>query len=203
MKISRILSLALSMLLLLASSALLQECKTDSTSKKSEVKMKITSPAFKEGESIPGQFSCDGPDISPPLSFVDVPAGAKSLALICDDPDAPVGDWVHWVIYNIPPNVKVIPENVPKQLTAKVKIDDREIALSQGITDFRKFGYGGPCPPGGRPHRYYFKLYALDSELKFESDIVKTGITKAILMEKMKGHILAETSLMGKYIRVF
>jgi len=154
--------------------------------KKMEIKIKST--AFKEGGMIPSKYTCDGADISPPLSWDSVPEGTKSLALICDDPDAPMGTWVHWVIFNIPPDTRELPENVPPQKTLAN-------GAKQGINDFRKIGYGGPCPPGGT-HRYYFKLYALDTGINLEA-----GATKSQLLKAMEGHILAEGQLMGKYKR--
>ena len=150
--------------------------------------MLLTSSAFGAGEMIPTQYSCDGKNVSPPLSWTYVPGGTKSLALICDDPDAPGGTWVHWVLFNLPAEAAGIPEQVPP-------LRSLENGAGQGINDFRRIGYGGPCPPGGT-HRYYFKLYALDSFL--ESD---PGITKNELLEIMDTHILAETELMGRFRR--
>lgn len=148
----------------------------------------ITSEAFKEGGMIPKQYTCDGTDISPPLEWSGVPEGTKSLALICDDPDAPVGTWVHWVLYDLPPELRRLPTGVPPDKTL-------EKGGTQGINDFRRYGYGGPCPPGGT-HRYYFKLYALDIALK-----QAPGLSKAKLLEAVKGHVLAEGELMGQYKR--
>ena len=149
----------------------------------------IKSSAFSEGQMIEKKYTCDGADLSVPLEWTDPPAGTKSLALISDDPDAPVGTWVHWVLYNIPPETRRLSEGVPKQET----LPD---GTRQGMNDFRRIGYGGPCPPPGAPHRYYFKLYALGQ---------KTGLqpraTKAQLLEAIKAHTLAETQLMGKYKR--
>ena len=150
--------------------------------------MKIQSSVFKEGAMIPEKYSCDGDDISPPLEWSGVPEKTKSLALICDDPDAPVGTWVHWVIFNWPPDSKSLPEHIPTTKT----LDN---GAKQGTNDFRKIGYGGPCPPGGT-HRYYFKLYALDKMFDAEA-----GITKTQLLKAMEGHILAESQLIGKYSR--
>lgn len=150
--------------------------------------IRITSSAFTEGGMIPRQYTCDGEDISPPLAWTGFPEGTKSLALICDDPDAPVGTWVHWVLFNIPPSTKDLPASVPPKET----LDN---GAKHGTNDFRKLGYGGPCPPGGT-HRYYFKLYALDAETSSEA-----GITKAQLLKDMEGHILAEGQLMGRYKR--
>ena len=149
--------------------------------------MKITSTAFSEGEMIPKEYTCDGQDISPPLAWTGVPAGTKSLALIADDPDAPVGTWVHWVAFNIPPDVTELPEAIPT--------DALPTGGTHGTNSWRRPGYGGPCPPGGT-HRYFFKLYALDTELALKAGASKKDVEKA-----MKGHILAEAQLMGKYKR--
>ena len=150
--------------------------------------LQITSSAFSEGEMIPTQYSCDGPDVSPDLSWSGIPEGARSLALICDDPDAPMGTWVHWVLFNIPVSADGLPAEIPPEAAL-------ENGARHGTNDFSRLGYGGPCPPGGT-HRYFFKLYALDTELDMDS-----GITKAQLLEAMQGHILAEGQLMGKYSR--
>jgi Raf kinase inhibitor-like YbhB/YbcL family protein len=151
--------------------------------------MRITSPAFQEGGTVPQTFTCDGKDSSPQLEWSGVPASAKSLALICDDPDAPRGTWVHWVLFNIPTSANGLPEAVPMQKN----LQDGSI---QGTNDFGKIGYGGPCPPPGKPHRYFFKLYALDTTLGLDP-----GATKKQLESAMKGHILAEGQLMGTYGR--
>lgn len=150
--------------------------------------LEITSSAFSNGEMIPARYTCDGSDVSPDLSWRGVPNTAKSLALICDDPDAPMGTWVHWVLFNIPAEAVGLPAEISSNATL-------ENGARHGKNDFRRLGYGGPCPPGGT-HRYFFKLYALDIELKLDS-----GITKAQLVEAMQGHILAEAQLMGKYKR--
>ena len=150
--------------------------------------MDLISPAFGDGEMIPKKYTCDGADVSPPLEWSLVPSGTKSVALICDDPDAPMGTWVHWVYYDIPPETKRLPESIaPEKHTAN--------GGKQGINDFRKIGYGGPCPPGGT-HRYFFKLYALDALLN-----LSPGATKKELLKAMEGHILGEAELMGKYKR--
>ncbi|MGR3320002.1 MAG: YbhB/YbcL family Raf kinase inhibitor-like protein [Candidatus Anammoxibacter sp.] len=148
----------------------------------------VESSAFKEGGMVPGKYTCDGADISPPLSWSGLPGGTQSIALISDDPDAPMGTWVHWVLYDLPPDITNLPEDVPTKKTL-------ENGGKQGTNDFGRIGYGGPCPPGGT-HRYFFKIYALDKELNLE-----TGATKAQLLKEMKGHILAEGQLMGKYSR--
>ncbi|HUU41026.1 MAG TPA: YbhB/YbcL family Raf kinase inhibitor-like protein [Desulfatiglandales bacterium] len=150
--------------------------------------IKVTSSAFSEGKMIPEKYTCDGEDISPPLAWTGVPEGTKSFALICDDPDAPMGTWVHWVLFDIPAEIRELSSNIPPLPVIKN-------GAKQGINDFRKYGYGGPCPPGGT-HRYYFKLYALDIEV----DLV-SGITKDQLLKAMEGHILAKGQLMGKYKR--
>jgi Raf kinase inhibitor-like YbhB/YbcL family protein len=153
------------------------------------MKMQLTSPAFGQGQPIPKKYTCEGPDLSPPLKWSDAPEGTKSFALICDDPDAPVGTWVHWVIYDIPASTTQLQEGVPKAETAPG-------GAKQGINDFKRIGYGGPCPPPGNPHRYFFRLYALDTELN-----LRGGATKGDLVKAMQGHILAEAQLMGTYKR--
>ena len=160
-------------------------------SKKETIRMAIdlSSPAFSEGKPIPLKYTCDGPDISPPLSWKNLPEGTNSLALICDDPDAPGGTWVHWILYGMGENVKELPEKVP---TTPVLSN----GARQGTNDFKRLGYGGPCPPRGGAHRYYFKLYALDSELS-----LNPGATKKDLLNVMDGHILSEGQLMGTYKR--
>lgn len=149
----------------------------------------LKSTAFSAGGNIPRQFTCDGPDLSPGLSWSEPPAGTQSLSLIMDDPDAPVGTWVHWVLYDLPADTRHLPEGVAK---------DKELpnGARQGRNDFRKIGYGGPCPPAGPAHRYFFKLYALDAKTN-----LKSGATKAELERAMKGHILAQAELMGRYRR--
>jgi hypothetical protein len=150
--------------------------------------MKIISQAFDEGGMIPEKYTCDGINISPPLKWSSVPDGTKTLAIICDDLDAPMGTWVHWVIYNLPANIRELSEDVPT-------LEKLPTGAKQGRNDFKKIGYSGPCPPGGI-HRYYFKIYALAKELNVEK-----GITKSDLLNAMKGHILSQGQLMGKYER--
>ena len=145
--------------------------------------LSITSPAFLPNGMIPPKYTCDGADVNPPLSIGNIPEKIRSLALIVDDPDAPVGTWVHWVVWNIVANTREIPENsVPP-------------GALQGTNDFRKQEYGGPCPPSGT-HRYFFKLYALDALLSAQE-----GATKARIEEAMKGHVLAQAELIGLYRR--
>ena len=145
-------------------------------------KMKITSSAFQQGGNIPSKFSCDGANTSPPLQVSDVPSGAKSLVLVVDDPDAPSGLFTHWTVWNIPPQTSTIAEgSTPKGV--------------QGTNDFGKSGYGGPCPPSGA-HRYYFKIFALDRDLDLPS-----GAKRSQLDAAMKGHVIAQGQLMGRYAR--
>jgi Raf kinase inhibitor-like YbhB/YbcL family protein len=151
--------------------------------------IEVTSTAFKAGETIPKQYTGDGEDRSPPLRWSEPPSGTKSLAMICDDPDAPRGTWVHWVLFNLPAQARELEEGVPTT-------EALGNGAKQGKNDFGNIGYGGPAPPKGKPHRYFFKLYALDVALDLPS-----GATKAELEKAMKGHILAEGQLMGNYKR--
>jgi Raf kinase inhibitor-like YbhB/YbcL family protein len=153
------------------------------------MKMQLTSEAFAEGQSIPARYTGEGDDISPPLHWNNPPPGTKSFALICDDPDAPMGTWVHWVLYDLPATLSSLPAKTPA-------VETLPNGARQGITDFKQVGYGGPYPPPGKPHRYFFKLYALDTALG-----LKARATKPQLLKAMEGHILAETSLMGTYQR--
>jgi len=152
------------------------------------MEIKVTSSAFEDGGLIPAKYTCDGEDISPPLQWAGVPEGAGSVALICDDPDAPMGTFVHWVLFNLPATTTELAEDVPADKTLPN-------GARQGITDFGRIGYGGPCPPGGT-HRYFFKIYALDTELA-----LKAGAGKRELLRAMEGHILAQGQLIGKYKR--
>jgi Raf kinase inhibitor-like YbhB/YbcL family protein len=149
--------------------------------------MKLTSTAFTEGSMIPRKYTCDGQDMSPSLAWSDVPAGSKSLALICDDPDAPAGTWVHWVLFNLPPTLTGLPESVPSDKNPQGGV--------HGTNSWKRLGYGGPCPPSGT-HRYFFKLYALDSQLSLGNSATAKDVQTA-----MKGHVLAEAQLMGRYKR--
>lgn len=151
--------------------------------------LKISSRAFQSGGMIPAKYTCDGQDVSPPLQWTAPPHGTKSLVLICDDPDAPMGTWVHWVLYGLSATTTSVPEAVPKEKTVLG-------GARQGMTDFRRVGYGGPCPPPGGPHRYFFKLYAVD----IAADL-PPGLTKQQILDAIKGHILAQGELMGKYKR--
>lgn len=162
------------------------EKRADSQPKEVAMAIELTSPSFKEGEPIPSKYTCDGENVSPALAWKNLPQGTKTLALICDDPDAPVGTWVHWVIFNIPDTMTGLPEAVPTNPSLPT-------GAIQGLSDFRKPGYGGPCPPSGR-HRYFFKLYALDGILPIGPQTTKKDLLKA--MEK---HILGQCQLMGTY----
>lgn len=149
----------------------------------------LTSSAFETESSIPEQFSCEGRNISPELSWSRPPAGTKTLALIMHDPDAPIeGGYTHWLVYNIPANTNHLPENVPNQ-------DTLPGGGNQGKNDAGKYGYTGPCPPSGT-HRYYFRLYALDRELD-----AGAGASKAVLEKAIAGHVLAKAELLGRYKR--
>jgi len=156
--------------------------------KEDKMEIKLTSTAFKQGQPIPRPYTCDGVNISPPLEWGGLPQSAKTLAIICDDPDAPAGTWVHWVLYNLPANKIGMIENTP----ATEKLAGGGM---QGTNDFKKIGYGGPCPPTGT-HRYFLRIYALDSELPLQP-----GATKAELLKAMEGHIVAQGQLMGRYSR--
>jgi Raf kinase inhibitor-like YbhB/YbcL family protein len=159
----------------------------------------LKSAVFADGGMIPKGFTCDGSDRSPPLEWSGVPAKAQSLVLICDDPDAPLGSWSHWVLFNLAPQVTALKEGVPTEETiaaGEPKAGDvKSPEARQGTNDFGKLGYGGPCPPGGT-HRYFFRLYALDTHLDLDSSAKRSQVLKAI-----EGHILAEGRLMGRYKR--
>jgi Raf kinase inhibitor-like YbhB/YbcL family protein len=148
----------------------------------------LTSSAFKDGEMIPRRYTCDGEDISPDLQWSGTPEATRSLAIICEDPDAPVGTWVHWVLFNLPADIRGLSEAVSAHPTL-------ENGAVQGKNDWARFGYGGPCPPSGT-HRYVFTLYALDVPLD-----LKSGATKSGVLEAMQGHILAESRITGTYRR--
>lgn len=152
------------------------------------MEIKITSTAFEEAGMIPPKYTCDGEDVSPALNWDSVPEAAQSIALVCDDPDAPMGTFVHWVLYNLPGDVRELPEDVPAEATLSS-------GARQGTSDFGQTGYGGPCPPRGA-HRYFFRIYALDTPLDLDA-----GARRADLLKAMEGHILAQGQLMGKYQR--
>ncbi len=149
----------------------------------------LTSEAFKHGDMIPIQYTCDDQDISPPLRWRGVPEDTRSLVLLCDDPDAPRGVWSHWVFYNIPANRSAFGEDMPPD----------EIfpwGGTQGFNDFRRIGYGGPCPPPGPAHRYFFRLYALDTALN-----LSPGLNRQQVLDRIEGHIMGQAELMGRYAR--
>lgn len=162
--------------------------KKDTGKRTGPMTMKLESPAFSEGETIPVMYTCDGENMSPPMKWTGVPEGVKSFALIVDDPDAPAGTWVHWVVFDLPPETRELPARASSgRLLPKGALE--------GLTDSRKTVYSGPRPPSGT-HRYFFKLYALDTLVG-----LKAGATKQNLLDAMRGHILAQAELMGKYRR--
>ncbi len=163
---------------------LLEGCKGGSP-----VALQITSPAFADGERIPVKHTADGDDVSPELRWGGIPPNTQSLALVCEDPDAPRGTWTHWVLFNLPPDKTTLAEAV----STEKELPD---GSRQGKNDFGKIGYGGPSPPRGKPHRYNFKLYALDTKLNLPA-----GATRQQLLDAIQGHILAEGQLMGLYGR--
>lgn len=156
-----------------------------------QVEWRIVSSAFEQEGQIPARYTCDGDNISPQLEWTEPLANTAELALICDDPDAPGGTFVHWVIYGIAPDIRELPENLPPQQQL-----DEQVSALQGQNDTGKAGYTGPCPPPGPAHRYYFRLYALSEKLE-----LKPGATKAGLLEAMEGKILAEAEMMGRFTR--
>ena len=152
------------------------------------IHISVTSTAFAQGGSIPPKYTCDGADVSPDLSWDVIPDGTKSIAILCDDPDAPVGDWVHWIVYNIPPDMNGVPENFSRRI--------REfLGVREGMNDFRRESFGGPCPPQG-VHRYFFKVFFLNTLLD-----EKRGMTKAGLLAEVQGHVLGYGELVGIYQR--
>lgn len=185
---NRLLCIGLALLL-----GLLAACQGEETASDQQpgvgVNLQVKSTAFAQSEEIPVRFTCDGEDVSPPLSWSEPPPGTQSLVLIADDPDAPGGTWDHWVLFNIPAAVRLLPENVPA--------DPHPSGMgTQGSNSWQNLGYGGPCPPSGSTHRYYFHIHALDSELDLEA-----GSTKKEIEQAMEGHILAQGALMARYGR--
>src|SRR3972149_11570668 len=148
--------------------------------------MSITTKAFKASEMIPSKYTCDGPDVSPDLQWSGAPANTKGFALICDDPDAPAGTWVHWGLYGLSHDASGLPEAMPKDAESGYP------KCKTGKNDFGKVGYGGPCPPRGPAHRYFFQLYALDADLNLNAKA-----TKADLLKTMEGHIVGQAELVG------
>jgi Raf kinase inhibitor-like YbhB/YbcL family protein len=162
---------------------------TSASSAADSMAFTISSSSFPNGGEIPRKLTCDGADISPQLSWSQPPAGTQSFSLIADDPDAPVGTWTHWVLFDLPSSTTTLPEGIGKSV-------DLPGAGRQGLNDFHKIGYGGPCPPPGKPHRYFFKLFALDRSLG-----LKQGSTRQALQQAMNGHVLQSAEWMGKYRR--
>lgn len=157
--------------------------------KEGEMVLPVLSPVFQEGDTIPTKYTCQGQDISPRLVWREPPTGTQTFALILDDLDAPGGVFTHWILFNIPSNSRELPEAVPTQAQLAS-------GALQGKNDFGKTGYGGPCPPPGRPHRYQFTIYALDDSLDLEA-----GASKKQVLDAMQGHVLAQGQLTGTYRR--
>ena len=151
--------------------------------------MYLKTSAFQPGSEMPPQLTCEGEDLSPPLQWSGAPKGTQSFALIAEDPDAPSGTFTHWVLYDLPPSVSELPQGLPRR-------EHLGFGGLQGTNDFGKIGYGGPCPPAGKPHRYFFKLYAMDTVLG-----LKPGAKKQDVERAMEGHVLAQAEIMGKYQR--
>ena len=163
-------------------------CRPTTPAAPSVPSFQLTSTAFSAGQPIPAIYTCDGQDISPPLQWTDPPTGTKAFALIAEDPDAPAGTWIHWVLYGLPATARQLPEAVPSE----GQLPD---GSRHGRNSWQRLGYGGPCPPSGT-HRYFFRLYALDVPLDLAA-----GASKKQLLGAMEGHILAVAELMGTYSR--
>lgn len=151
--------------------------------------IELSSPAFSAGARIPPEFTCSGADVSPPLSWGPVPDGTASLVLICEDPDCPTGMFIHWILYNIPPGTSALPRAIPR----KPVLPD---GSAHGLNDFGRMEYGGPCPPPGKPHRYFFRLFALDTALHLRAPVTRKSIGAA-----MEGHVTGHGELMGTFGR--
>ncbi len=151
------------------------------------MELAVWSAAFVMGAAVPDRYACA--NFSPPLSWGEVPTNTQSIAILCDDPDAPVGDWVHWVVFNLAPDLRSLPENIARD--AQLPGD-----AVQGLNDYNRVGYDGPCPPPGQTHRYFFKVFALDTRLLLDSKTRKKDLLKA-----MRGHVLAQGALSGSYAR--
>jgi hypothetical protein len=175
--------------ILLALSCFLTACTKEAPPTQTPITLELTSTAFADGDKMPTRYTCDGENVSPPLAWGEPPPQTQSFALIVDDPDAPVGVFTHWVIFNIPPDVRSLPEALPVQ-------ERLENGVLQGKNVWNKIGYRGPCPPGGSPHHYRFTIYALDTVLD-----LKPGASKNDLLQAMEGHILAQGQLVGVYQR--
>jgi len=177
------------LLLLAVLSACQASQRPQETQQEAAMNLQVESSAFQAGESIPKRYTCDGEDLSPPLSWSELPPGTESLVLIADDPDAPVGTWDHWLLFNIPAGARALHETVPATLVV-------EGVGVQGNNGWHRVGYGGPCPPSGPAHRYFFRLYALDSVLE-----LGPGANRKEVEGAMQGHILAQGELVGRYGR--
>jgi len=153
------------------------------------MELQLSSRAFENDQRIPVKYTADGADVSPPLAWTGVPDSAQAFVLICDDPDAPVGNWIHWVLYDIPGDARELPENVPPEESVLE-------SAKQGKNDFRKLGYGGPAPPPGKPHRYIFTLYAIDAPTGLPA-----GAGKQEVLQAIEGHVAAKSQLTGIYSR--
>lgn len=175
--------------LLLACGTTTSAVETAGVGKGAAMSFTLQSPQWKPGEDIPRQFTCDGKDVSPPLRWTEAPAGTESLSLVVEDPDAPGGIFTHWVLYDLPAGDRELPESVPQR-------DELTTGARQGQNSFGRIGYGGPCPPPGPAHRYFFRLYALDRKID-----LRAGAGPADLNRAMRGHILAQAELMGRYKR--
>ncbi len=180
--------LILDVLRFLACSAVIGGCSRHPV-ESAPLSLQLISTDFASGASIPKPLTCDGGDLSPALQWHAPPPATQSFALIADDPDALVGTWVHWVIFDLPSNLRALPQNLRKE-------EQFADGSRQGSNDFEKIGYGGPCPPAGKPHRYFFKIYALDTKLN-----LKPGASKKDVERAMQGHILARGELLGRYSR--
>jgi len=161
----------------------------EATSTKSLARFVITSPAFESGETIPKKYTCDGIDVSPPLSWSGFPVGTKSFVLIVEDPDAPGGVFTHWIVYNISSEIASLPEDVEK-------VERLDNGILQGINNFGRIGYNGPCPPHGSKHRYYFRIYALDCDIN-----LRPGATSDDILKAIEGHVIGEAELLAYYGR--
>lgn len=152
-------------------------------------RLELSSPAFADGTAVPRPHTCDGEDLSPPLTWTGVPVGTRSFALICDDPDAPRGTWVHWLLWNLPADTIELGPGVPRK-------PELPSGARQGINDGGDIGYSGPCPPPGKPHRYFFRLHALDTTLN-----LPPGSNRPDLEAAMEGHVLGSATVLGVYQR--
>jgi hypothetical protein len=179
--------MSLALLLAAGVSLTVAQQSNTSTAGGASMPLALTSSAFAAGAEIPRQYTCKGGEASPALQWSGAPARTASFALVVDDPDAPHGTWVHWVLWNLPANAHALPEGVPKR-------DQLDDGARQGRNSDRKIGYSGPCPPGGQTHRYFFRLYALDEKLDLAA-----GTNRADLDAAMKGHVLAQAEYLGNF----